>query len=414
MFIETPSIRGSGRSPESAHANHSLLKRRRRWVILGAAVLMLSVVAVPLRGLQDDLEAYALLSRFANPHRTDFLITHETGPIREESITIKSAGKPIAARLYMPVGVKHPAAMVLLHGVHHLGFNEPHLIAFSRAIASTGVDVLTPELSSLADYHVDGRTIDTIAASVDELSSRTHQPVLLTGLSFAGGLSLLAATRPDLAPKLRAVVVLGSYDNLPRVVHFLITSTAELPDGRVIPYRAHEYGALVFVYSHLNRFFSERDLPAAHEALQHWLWEDPAPARAAAQRLSLAGRKLMAILFAHDFQKIQPQLLSAWQRDQAELIALSPDQVLQRLRVPVFVLHGKTDSIIPSTEAAWLARDIPACDLRQVLVTAAFSHVEMSRKERWRDELGLVRFVGSVLQAGRQPAGPNPACGPAV
>jgi hypothetical protein len=84
--------------------------------------------------------------------------------------------------------------------------------------------------------------------------------------------------------------LIGAYDDLARVSHFLATSQEELPDGMTIPYAAHDYGASVFVYGHLAQFFLAADLPAAHEALRYWLWEQPENARPFLDKLSPASR----------------------------------------------------------------------------------------------------------------------------
>src|SRR5450756_2621447 len=87
---------------------------------------------------------------------------------------------------------------------------------------------------------------------------------------------------------IRALVLMGAYDNLGRVARFLATSQAEFPDGHMEPYAAHDYGAAVFVYSHLDQFFPATDLPVAHDALRDWLWERPNDAQALFPRLSPA------------------------------------------------------------------------------------------------------------------------------
>src|SRR6202158_6504178 len=66
--------------------------------------------------------------------------------------------------------------------------------------------VLTPELLSLADYHVDRSSVDLIGYSACALSAQLGQKVGVLGLSFAGGLSLLAAADPRFAPCIRFVV----------------------------------------------------------------------------------------------------------------------------------------------------------------------------------------------------------------
>jgi pimeloyl-ACP methyl ester carboxylesterase len=290
--------------------------------------------------------------------------------------------------------------MVLVHGIHHLGIDEPRLVNFARASASDGFSVLTPEVAALADYHVDGASIGTIGESSAWLEQRLGTgPVTVVGVSFAGGLSLLAACDPRFAPHIRALVLMGAYDDLGRVVRFLATSQAQFPDGRIEPYAAHDYGAAVFVYSHMEEFFPRGDLPVAHDALRDWLYEKPEAAQALFPRLSPASRATMEILVTRRIAQLRPQLLAAIQADDAQLSAISPQGKLAALRTPVFLLHGATDDIIPSTETLWLEREIPKPYLREALITPAFSHVDPDKHPVWRDELRLVNFLAGVLRA---------------
>jgi pimeloyl-ACP methyl ester carboxylesterase len=293
----------------------------------------------------------------------------------------------------------HPAGMVLVHGIHHLGIDEPRLENFARAAASNGFSVLTPEIAALADYHVDGASINTIGESSAWLQQRLGTgPVTIVGVSFAGGLSLLAACDSRYAPHIRALVLMGAYDNLARVVRFLATSQAEFPDGRMEPYTAHDYGAAVFVYSHLGQFFPASDLEVAHDALRDWLWERPGDAQALFPRLSPPARATMEILLARQIDQLRPKLLAAIQKDDLRMTAISPEGKLGALHAPVFLLHGATDDIIPSTETLWLKNEIPKPFLRDALITPAFSHVDANQHAMWTDQLRLVEFLAGVLR----------------
>jgi len=95
-----------------------------------------------------------------------------------------------------------------------------------------------------------------------------------------------------------------------------------------------------FVYSNLEKFFSESDLGVAHEALRDWLWEQPQDAQKLLARLSPAGRAIMELLLARQIDRLRPQLLDVIQMDETQLAALSPQGKLGILHVPVFVLHG--------------------------------------------------------------------------
>jgi len=365
---------------------------------VGAAAFLLAFFAI--WQLRYDLRAYSVWAHFLDPRAATPLLHWLTYDVTTQDVRISTLAGPVPARLYLPVGIAHPPGMVVAHGIHHLGIDEPRLVSFSRAIAGSGFAVLTPQLVSLADYRIESDSIATIGESSAWLEAKLGTgPVTLAGVSFAGGLALLAAGDPRYAPHVRAVFVMGGYDDLNRVARFLVTSQAELPDGRFTPYAAHEYGALVFVYAHLDQFFSPADLPVAREALRFWLWEQPSDAQPWLAKLSPAGRETMDILFPHHVDRLRPQILAAIRADGPELSALSPQGRLGTLRVPVFILHGSTDDVIPSTESLWLEKEVPSPQLGAALITPAFAHVDPEKKVAWYDELRLVHFMARVLRA---------------
>jgi dienelactone hydrolase len=370
-----------------------------RFKILWVALLLILLVGAGIYSVRYELRSYVFLTQFLDPHASGLLIRLEGHGLDIQEVTLSTTQGPVRARLYMPRGVAHPPGMVLVHGIHHLGIDEPRLMSFARAAASNGFSVLTPEIAALADYHVDGASISTIGESTAWLQQRLGTgPVTIVGVSFAGGLSLLAACAPRYAPHIRALVLMGAYDSLERVVRFLATSQAEFPDGRIEPYHAHDYGASVFVYSHLDQFFPGGDLAVAHDALRDWLWEQPSDAQALFPRLSPESRATMEILIARQIDRLRPRLLDAIQTDDSQLSAISPEGKLAALHAPVFILHGATDDIIPSTESLWLEKEIPKPYLRAVLITPAFSHVDPDKRAAWTDQLHLIEFLAGVLR----------------
>jgi pimeloyl-ACP methyl ester carboxylesterase len=371
--------------------------RRGRWIFL---LLLVILFGIAVNYVRFDLRSYALLTRFADPSASGRLLRFETHDVTTEDVTIPTPSGPLRARLFLPAGVAHPRGMVAVHGIHHLGMDEPRLMSFARAAAGTGLAVLTPQIDALADYHVDAASIADIGESAAWLDDRLgDHKVTLTGISFAGGLSLLAASDPHYAPHIRALVLMGAYDDLARVSRFLATSQEELPDGSSIPYAAHDYGASVFVYAHLAQFFPAADLPIAHDALRYWLWEQPEKALPLLDKLSPPSRATMDALLNRRISELRPRILSEIQMDTLELEAISPSGKLASLRVPVFVLHGSADNIIPPAESLWMEKDIPREDLREVLITEAFSHVDPAKGASLTEKLRLVHFVAGVLRA---------------
>jgi pimeloyl-ACP methyl ester carboxylesterase len=370
-----------------------------RFKFFSVLLVPIFLVAAGIYALRYELRSYVFLIQFLDPHASGLLVRIEEHGVDTRDVVLPTTQGPVRARLYEPRGVAHPPGMLVVHGMHHLGIDEPRLENFARAAASDGFSVLTPEIAALADYHVDGASIGTIGESADWLEQRLGTgPVTVVGVSFAGSLSLLAGCDPRYAPHMRALVLMGAYDNLGRVARFLATSHAEFPDGRMEPYAAHDYGAAVFVYAHLEQFFPPGDLPVAREALRDWLWERPGDAQALFPRLSPVSRATMEILIARRIDRLRPQLLDAIHTDDSQLAAISPEGKLGALHTPVFLLHGATDDIIPSTETLWLEKEIPKPYMRAALITPAFSHVDPGKDSAWTDRLRLVEFLAGVLR----------------
>jgi pimeloyl-ACP methyl ester carboxylesterase len=292
---------------------------------------------------------------------------------------------------------------VLVPGVHHLGIDEPRLIRFARAIAGSGVAVLTPEVRELTDYRIEAASADEIGLAAHALRERVGggagTRVGLMGLSFAGGLSLLAASDPRFAPDVGFVVAVGAHDDLARVARFFATGEIPRPDGSILKLAAHPYGPLVLVYDRLEDFFPPADLAAARAALRSWLWEDTGEARKEEAALSPPSRERMDDLFADHLASLEPALLAEIDARGDAMRAASPHGNMGGLRAPVYLLHGAGDPVIPSTETLWLARDVPPGLLRDVLVSPAVVHVELEGEPPLREKWALVHFMAAVLGA---------------
>ena len=61
---------------------------------------------------------------------------------------------------------------------------------------SCGLRVLTPQLPGIKDYHVDRSSVQVIGESAKWFAQKTGGPVGVMGLSFSGGLALVAAADP--------------------------------------------------------------------------------------------------------------------------------------------------------------------------------------------------------------------------
>lgn len=360
-------------------------------------LLFLLILLFLARPAFTHLRAVGLLLRIENPQHWSTLASFDTYPIEEKLTEVATPTGPIRARLYIPQGMANPPAMVIVHGVHHLGIDEPRLVAFARAMSATGIRVLTPELAALADYQIDSHSIDLIGYSARNLSDSVGQKVGVLGISFGGGLSLIAAGRPQYAPYISFLVSAGAHDDLERVSQFLITNTISRPDGTTLQMQAHEYGPLILIYSHLEDFFPPADIGAAHEALRLLLWEKVDESKKAAEQLSAPSRQKMELLYKHDVEALDGEMKQAIARHHGEMAPASPHGQLGALRVPVLLLHGAADNVIPPSEMLWLQQDIPSGLVKDALISPALSHVSMDGKPSLADNLRLVHFMAEML-----------------
>ena len=190
------------------------------------------------------------------------------------AVDAPSGPQMVRARLYLPQGRANAPAMVVFHGVHHLGIDEPRLTAFATAMASCGMRVLTPELPGIKDYHVSEESVRTIGESAKWYAARTGGPVGVMGLSFSGGLALVAAADPLYHADFKFVFAVGSQDSMLRVTQYYLSNHDVRPDGSVEVLQAHEYGPLVLEYEYLQDFVPAGDLEPVRAVLRAHLYED--------------------------------------------------------------------------------------------------------------------------------------------
>jgi len=369
-----------------------------RRAFLGLLVTALIAATVVLFHSRQYIRSAELMKRIENPETGSWFANSGAYAVRENPTTLSTPAGPIRARLYLPQGLSDAPGIMIAHGVHYLGIDEPRLMAFARALASSGIRVLTPELLPLADYHIEPGVIDLIGYSACEFSKSLGRKAGVLGISFGGGLALMAAAEPRFEPCIGFVVSVGAHDDLERVARFYVTNRIARPDGSILQMKAHEYGALNLIYSHVEDFFPATDVSVARQTLKLLLWEKVEAARKEATQLGPESQKKMELIFSHDRAAFANRLEASIARHRDEMAAVSPHGHLSSLHVPVLLLHGAADNIVPPSELLWLKNDIPAADVKDALISPAISHVDVEGKPTWKDRLRIVAFMAEILR----------------
>ena len=372
-----------------------------------AAILLALLASWPF--LKAHLQAVALLQIVSGKPVPSLVASLVSQPVHTQDLTLHVPSGDVRSRTYTPINRPNAPALVVLHGVHHLGIDEPRLMAFASAMASCGYRVLTPELPDIMDYHVDAASIITIAQSTQWWARQTGGPVGVMGLSFSGGLALIASTDPIYHPDFKFVFAVGSQDSMARVVQYYRTGTDIRPTGpkEILP--AHEYGPLVIEYEYVQDFVPPQDIAAIRPVLRAHLYEDkPAEALAEASLTPAQTAEAKELMDATS-PKTRAQIAAASIRHTADMDELSPGPRLPTMKTPVYLLHGEADNIIPSAETLWMATQLPADTLQAVLVSRVISHIDMDQgspglMEQWR----LIHFFALIIHAIDTPTGRRP------
>jgi dienelactone hydrolase len=372
--------------------------RKKRFAALLVGLLVLAGVAWPFT--KAHMQAVAVL-RLVGGQPVPWIITKMVAePVRTEDVQFTTAAGVVRGRLYLPEGHPNAPGLVVLHGVHHLGIEEPRLVSFARAMASCGVRVLTPQLPGIADYHVDRSSVQVIGESARWFAGQAGGPVGVLGLSFSGGLALVAAGDPVYRPDFKFVFAVGSQDAMDHVATYYLTGREVRPDGTTERLTPHEYGALVLEYEHLEDFVPAEDEAAIRPVLQEHLYEDKSAEELAEAKLNPRQKAEAAVLMDSNSATTRAKLAAANVKHIEEMKGLSPHGMLRTMTTPVYLLHGQADNIIPAAETLWMASELPATTLQEVLVSPVLSHLDLdgAKPDVW-DQWRLVHFFALVLHA---------------
>ena len=377
------------------------MRRTLLFAILAAGIALLWVTAWPFASAH--LQAVAVLREVAG-QPVPWVARKLTVPVTTEdlslSIATSNGQQQVRARVYTPRNMPHAPAMVVFHGVHHLGIDEPRLVGFAAAMAGCGIRVLTPELPGIKDYHVSQDSVAAIGESVRWFAAQTGRPVGVMGLSFSGGLALVAASEPQYHPAFRFVVAVGSQDSMLRVADYYLTGRDARPDGSVETLPPHEYGPLVLEYENLDDYVPAQDLAPVRALLKAHLYEDRPGEAAAKLGMTEAQRREARDLMDTSLPATRSAIAASIARHAGESPGLSPEGRLRALGTPVYLLHGEGDNIIPSAETLWMASELPPDVLKAMLVSPVLSHLDLNgSKPGAMDQWRLIHFFALMIHA---------------
>lgn len=328
-------------------------------------------------------------------------------------VAVRSGEVP--AQFYRPSGRVSRSAL-LIPGIHSMGINEPRLTGLARDLAGSGVLVMTLALPDLQHYQLTTHSTDVIEDAVSWMTSRPELApdghIGLIGISFAGGLSVVASGRPSIREKLAYVVSFGGHADLPRVLRYLATGEeTQMAGVKTVP--PHDYGVAVILYQFADQgIVPAEQVTPLRKGIETFLYASQltlvdmnqanatfARAREYAKALPEPARTFMNYVNDRNVKELGPALLPYLNASGVDSPTLSAARSSSVPSAPVFLLHGSEDSVIPTAESVLLADLLRSRGVDvHLLVSELITHAEVDRGAAAADTWRLISFWANVLK----------------
>jgi len=380
----------------------------RRLTIIGVTAIALLILAI---GTRRDVHGLTLVVRAADLHGIGRRLADiDAVPIREWVVQIPLRTGSIRGRAYVPIG-KARQTVLLVSGLNPAGIDEPRLETLARRLAEANVSVVTPEIPELSRFEVTPSITDHIEDAALWLAAQSGLApagrIGLMGISFSGGLAVVAAGRPSLENRLLYVFSFGGHDDLRRVLEFFCTGLETDAVAAVLP-PPHDYGVAVVLLNVAEQLVPREQVGPLRDAVRRFLWasyldrfDKPSAEREftalreVARALPEPAATLLEYVNERDVAHLGP-LLRPYVDVYVNRPGLSPARS-SAPSAPVYLLHGRDDDVIPAAESRRLADRLRGRVPVRLLVTELISHADADQPAHISDVAKLASFWGDLL-----------------
>ena len=342
--------------------------------------------------------------------------------IERTETTLSSDGAEFPASVYRPPASGPAPGWVVLHGITRPGRFHASLVRFASSLAASGAVVVVPEVREWVELDLaPHRTFPALRAGLGflEADGQARGRPGVAGFSFGSPQVIRAALDPGVARRIGAVAAFGGYEDLHRTLRFHFTGTHEWR-GRSTTLRPDPYGRWIVVANYLTHVpgFEDhrgvadalRRLAAAAGDLQIDSW-DPAldPTKVEVREgLTSAERPLFDFFAPPTDREPIPagDEVDRWVERLVEAArTANPEVELPagpiRTSVPIHVVHGESDHLIPVSEGRRLGERL-AGSPGSVAITRLFSHstehgARSGAWERVRENVRFLRTLDRIL-----------------
>ena len=399
------------------------VRRRLVALILFALLLTAGVVGLPY------LDALGFIVRAADIGGTPATLAgwRTYTYARQPDMWVPTRSGNIPARLYQPEG-RVRRTLLLMPGVHRDGINESRLVGLAEDLSATGYRVVTVAAPDLTKFKVTPEVTDVIEDAVKWTSEqpqfRTDGKIGIIGISFTGGLSIVASGRESIRDRVAFVMSFGGHGDLARAMHYLASgevlgdleaakqSSAVAGADHVGVHPPHDYGLAVVLLNLADRVVPPDQVAALSKGIDGFLLAsslavtDPPKSvpvfeemKKYQETLPEPSRTYMQYVNDRAVDKLGPVLLPVIEnlKHHPGMAALSAERAAPPT-APIFLLHGVDDSVIPSVETVLLAEHFKGKADVTGLLSGLITHAEVNRTPGATEVWRLASFWRQIMK----------------
>ena len=400
-----------------------LTRRSRAALVLVLVAGLLVFVALPY------LDAVGFIIRAADlPGQPATIAAWRANAFtRDAEFTVPTRGGAIPARFFRPERQTR-RTLVLIPGVHRDGINESRLVGLAEDLAATGYGVLTIAAPDLQRFKITPAVTDTIEDAVrwtsEQAQYRTDGKIGIVGISFSGGLSIVAAGRDSIKDRVAFVMSFGGHGDLARAMHYLTTgevlgdvdkakqSSAVVGADHVGVHPPHDYGLAVTLLNLADRVVPPDQVAPLSKGIDGFLLAsslavtDPpksvpvfAEMKKYQETLADPSRTYMQYVNDRAVDKLGPILspVADSLANHPAMPSLSPERATPPI-APIFLLHGVDDNVIPSVETVLLAEHLKGKARVHGLLSGLITHAEVNRTATSTEVWRLAAFWRAIMK----------------
>ena len=291
--------------------------------------------------------------------------------------------RSVSVDVYEP-HIKAKGTIAVFHGMSPYGKDDPRIVCFCQALCHVGFRIVSPDIQSIRKLKIEAQQISLVADILSAITQQRH--LTLSGKlsvlapSFSGAMCLAAAADERVKDCVISVCAIGAFTDVDSVMNYLLTNTDADPYGRYI--------VLKKIIPMVMQAKINENCLVLQQALDAAIQDNINETR----RYSLEGKaeRGSSIVLGQCIDKMseeeaelvrrvlsdasyrQDLFASAKQTLSEELQALDIVSQIENLSAKVFLLHGRSDNVIPSEQSKLLYQKLKSMRKDVDLVVTPF------------------------------------------